>query len=1450
MPPTMMTQSAGWPVVASQGGGTGGRAGSGGGRIRVRSGNQRDGMIHGQSGQVGSQGSENDDAVKDNIWGDVSRGCTYKEFLACNPKEYDATKPKTIQKAMQIAGTLTDEALRNESIKKNHEKRGNEGEPIKDRNVRDDNKRTRTGNTFATTANHVRGGVVPRKVNPINSRNLVASTCYEYGSADHIKAACPRRNVQVESSTSNALVSQCDGVGSYDWSFQAEEEPANYALMAFSSSSYSSDNEIIPSFVHSSEQVKSPRPSVQHAETSIPTATPKPEIPKATSNGTRRNRKACFVCKSLDHLIKDYDYHEKKMAQPTARNHTHRRNQKHYAQMTYQNPQKHIVPAAVLPQPKQVKPIITKTQSPPKRHSNRSPSLKTSNSPPRDTAVKALVGNPQHALKDKGVIDSGCSRHMTGNMSYLSDFEELNGGYVAFGGNLKDGKIFGKGKIKTGKLDFDYVYFVKELKFNLFSVSQMCDKKNSVLFTDIECLVLSPDFKLPDESQVLLRFCGMQEIKREFSVPRTPQQNGIAERKNRTLIEAARTMLADSILPIPFWAKAVNTACYVQNRVIVTKPHNKTLYELLHGRTPSIGFMRPFGCPVTILNTLDSLGKFDGKVDEGFLVGYFVSSKAFRVFNSRTRIVQETLHVNFLENKPNVAGSGPTWLFDIDILIKTMNYQLVTAGSQSNPSAGFQDNFDAEKVGKEGNQQYVLFLVWSSGSTNPQNNDGDAAFDEKEPEFDAKKPEFEVNVSSSSRYRDLSAEFEDYSKDSINEDNAAELEDITYSNDEDDVGVEADFNNLETTITVSPIPTTRVHKDHPVTQIVGDLSSATQTRSMTRVAKDQGGLSQMFSDDFHTSNKDLCKSFKKLMKDKFQMSLMGELIFFLGLQVKQNKDEIFISHDKYVVEILRKFGLTDTKSASTPIDTNKPLLKDLDCKDVDVHTYRLISWQCKKQTVVATSSTEAEYVAAASCCAQVLWIQNQLLDYGGNPKSRDTLTPNQIMNLSYCLKNPPYKFTWADKEVPIFEGIDNDIYSTVDACPNACEMWKAIKKLKQGKSINVQDLETKLYWKFGKFTSQDGESLESFYKMINELIIDQCDVTNHQVNVQFLLQLQPEWQRFVTLVKQSQELKTVSYHKLYDILKHHQNEVNEIRAERIARTANPLALVEQQQPVYHAQNHPTHYTQNSSTRSQQAATRNRGKAIVNSPQPIYDQEPFMVAKDDKASKDKEINKLMDLISLSFKKIYKPTNNNLRTSSHSSRANHDNSPRINRSTGYENQRIGNVAGAMEIIGSTVVQKSGIQCYNGKEFRHVARECQKLKRVKDAAYHREKMLLSHYMYMAQIQEVSPDAADSGRIFDTEPVQKVSNDDHYNVFAIESEHPEQSESVHDTYTIEQDAHNVIINSLDMSYDREQINQNDDDNDLTNERELLASLIEKLKCEIDDSKIVIKFWKHQTRF
>nr|GEW51075.1 hypothetical protein [Tanacetum cinerariifolium] len=303
---------------------------------------------------------------------------------------------------------------------------------------------------------------------------------------------------------------------------------------------------------------------------------------------------------------------------------------------------------------------------------------------------------------------------------------------------------------------------------------------------------------------------------------RTPQQNGITERKNRTLIEAARTMLADSLLPIPFWVEAVNTACYVQNRVLVTKPQNKTLYELLHGRTLSIGFMRPFGCLVTILNTLDPLGKFEGKVDEGFLVGYSVNSKAFRVFNSRTRIIQETLHVNFLENKPNIVCTGPTWLFDIDSLRRTINYQPVTAGNQSNPSAERDVAFD----GKEHDAKKPESAVNLSPSTSAQSG--------RQDDMTKKKDKGKSHVEYFTRNRDLMQILKIILRTGVimlvllvllfillGKITLTALtplvllnEDIIYS-DHENVGAEADFNNLETSITVSLIPTTRTNKDHP-----------------------------------------------------------------------------------------------------------------------------------------------------------------------------------------------------------------------------------------------------------------------------------------------------------------------------------------------------------------------------------------------------------------------------------------------------------------------------------------------------------------------------------------------------------------------------------------------------------------------------------------------------------
>ncbi|GJU41361.1 putative ribonuclease H-like domain-containing protein [Tanacetum coccineum] len=736
---------------------------------------------------------------------------------------------------------------------------------------------------------------------------------------------------------------------------------------------------------------------------------------------------------------------------------------------------------------------------------------------------KGNAGNPQQDLKDEGVIDSGCSRHMTRNRSYLTDYEEINGGFVAFGGNSKGGKITGKDKIRTGKLDFEDVYFVKELKFNLFSVLQMCDKKNSVLFIDTECVVLSPDFKLPDESYVLLK------VPRKDNMYSVDLKN-VVPRGGLTCLFAKVTPDESNLWHMRLGHvnfKIMNKLKGKPHRVLVIKPHNKTPYELFLGIKHALSFMRPFGCPVTILNIIDHLGKFDGKADEGFFVGYSTNSKAFRVFNSRTRIVEENLHVQFSENTPNIAGSRPNWLFDIDALTNFMNYKLVVAGNRSNgkcrlqkacavADAGEEEKKDVEDPGNEGG--------------NPS-EEGERINQEKDASVNITNNINTVSPTVNAASIEDNTVDENIVYGCADDPNIPDLEKIGRFSDAENDDSGADINNLDTYFQVSPVPTTRIHKDHPLNQVIGDLQSATQTRQMTknleeyefvsttlkqrtshkdlqnclfacflsqeepkkvvqalkdpswieamqeellqfklqevwtlvelpngkraigtkwvfRNKKDEKGIViknkarlvflayasfkdfmvyqmdvksafiygkieeevyvcqppgfedpdfpdrvykveralcglhqaprawyeilltylldngfqrgkidktlfigrgkcdilivQVYVDDiiFGSTKKSLCTEFEKMMHKKFQMSSMGELTFFLGLQVKQKEDGIFISQDKYVTEILKKFGFSDVKTASTPMETHKPLLKDTEGEDIDEHMYR------------------------------------------------------------------------------------------------------------------------------------------------------------------------------------------------------------------------------------------------------------------------------------------------------------------------------------------------------------------------------------------------------------------------------------------------------------------------------------------------------------------------------
>nr|GEW26072.1 hypothetical protein [Tanacetum cinerariifolium] len=604
------------------------------------------------------------------------------------------------------------------------------------------------------------------------------------------------------------------------------------------------------------------------------------------------------------------------------------------------------------------KPFIKFVKATDRSTETKTAKVKTAKLAVKYAAIKFPTGSSKFSTADMGkkrnavkASDSGCSRHMTCNISYLSDYEPFDGGYVSFGqGGCK---ITGKETIKTSKLEFQNVYFVKDLKYNLFNVSQICDNKNSVLFTDSKCIVLGRDFKLLDDANVLLRtprqhnmysidlnniiphkdltclvakasadesmlwnrrlghlnFKTMNRLVRHNIVrglpskcfendhtctaclkgkqhkasyksklvnsvtkplhtlhmdlfgPTSDETSGILRkfitkienlkdlkvkitRRNRTLIEAARTMLADAKLPVTFWAEAVNTACYVQNRVLVNKTHNKTPYALFNGRSPAIEFLKPFGCHVMIFDTLDHLGKFEAKGDECYFIRYSMSSKAFRVFNKRTKRVKENLHVEFLENKAIEKGAGPNWLFDINSLTKSMNYVPVVAGTNS---TNLSDTKDA--ASQEPQDDCSTNAPESSGNSNPTatltNPSADqmetlivetpiptvsslvptACFtDSPEPPRDtrliSKRVANQVETPSLDNILTLTNRFEDI------------LGVTTNSVDSD--GVEANVSNIETTITASPTPTLRIHKDHSKSQIIGPVDTLIQNRNKSK----------------------------------------------------------------------------------------------------------------------------------------------------------------------------------------------------------------------------------------------------------------------------------------------------------------------------------------------------------------------------------------------------------------------------------------------------------------------------------------------------------------------------------------------------------------------------------------------------------------------------------------
>ncbi|GJR23315.1 putative ribonuclease H-like domain-containing protein [Tanacetum coccineum] len=666
-------------------------------------------------------------------------------------------------------------------------------------------------------------------------------------------------------------------------------------------------------------------------------------------------------------------------------------------------------------------------------------------------------------------------------------------------------------------------------------------------------------------------FCGLKWIKREFNVARTPQQNGVAERKIKTLIEAARTMLEDSLLPTAFWAKAVNTACYVLNRVLVTKPHNKTSYELIIGRPPSISFMIPFGCHVTILNTLDPLGKFNEKAEEGFLVGYKSLDEKYKndiaddaagetpvqkpaseneqalknvldkeLLQGKATRASSTNNFNIISTPVNVA-STPRTSNDVEPSSVSLGGSFPLNVNDLPDDPLMPDLEDTAKISQalddeswveamqEELLQFKIQKVWTlvdlpsgkkaigtkwvyrnkkdergivvrnkarlvaQGYKQEEGIDYDEVF-APVARVEAIRlflafasfmnfPVYQMDVKSAFLYGTIEEEVYVCQPPGFVD---PEFPEKVYKVEKALYGLHqaprAWYETLSTYLLDNGFHRGQIDKTLFIKRLKGDIL-----------------LVQVYVDDiiFGSTKKSLCDEFEQIMHNRFQMSSMGELTFFLGLQVKQKEDGIFISQDKYVGEILKKFGFSSIRTASTPMETNKALTKDEDGEDVDVHLYRsmigslmyltssrpdimfsvcacsrfqvqpkvshlnavkrifrylkgqpklglwypkdsplileafsdsdyagasldrksttggcqflgsrLISWQCKKQTVVANSTTEAEYIAASHCCGQVLWIQNQMLDYGFNFMQTKIHVDNE--SAIYVVKNPVY----------------------------------------------------------------------------------------------------------------------------------------------------------------------------------------------------------------------------------------------------------------------------------------------------------------------------------------------------------------------------------------------------------------------------------------------------------
>nr|GEV26136.1 ribonuclease H-like domain-containing protein [Tanacetum cinerariifolium] len=543
-------------------------------------------------------------------------------------------------------------------------------------------------------------------------------------------------------------------------------------------------------------------------------------------------------------------------------------------------------------------------------------------------------GNSQNNIDDKGYWDSVCSQHMTGNISYLSNYKPYDGGYVSF--EQGGGKITGKGHLNFKTMNkLARHNLVKDLPSKCFENDHTCvaflkgKKHKASCKTKLVNYVSKPlhtlhmDLFGPTSVSSLNHkwYClfvtdDFSRFTWTFFLKTKDETSGIL-RNFITEIENLKDLKAE----------AVNTACYVQNRVLVNKSHNKTSYELFNTRTPAIGFLKPFGCHVMILNTLDYLGKFDAKGDEGYFIGYSMFSKAFRVFNKRTKKVEENMHVDFLKNKLIEKGAGLNWLFDIFTLTNSMNcVSVVVTGTSSTNIAGTKD-IASQAVKKDvSSLRYIALPNWfheahlessTSNAQNACNVDAPESSGNFNPTATSKIPQlikwiYQMDVKSAFLYGTINEEVYVMQPPGFQD---PELSDKFIRG------------------TIDQTPFIRKHRgDFLLIQVSANVPMDKENPW----GKDGPG---------------------KDVELHLYRSMIGSLMYLTA----SRPDIMFAVYSDYG-------GATQDRKSTT--------------RGCQILGRRLISWQRKKQTIVATSKTEAEYVAAASGYDNVADLLTKPFDVG------------------------------------------------------------------------------------------------------------------------------------------------------------------------------------------------------------------------------------------------------------------------------------------------------------------------------------------------------------------------------------------------------------------------------------------------------------------------------------